>query len=172
MAEYASQLNHLHLRYCKKITDAGVNAITHAMRRLYSLDLSFCSRITSAAIVSLLQLRKETLTELRVQNCPLLDTSNDVAHHSDANRDFSNNGEAGHAIFHALCSVGSLSHLSILDLRNCRRRRSINEGFPCDDTFAQEMLTLRFKQVVPGFFCRPTRPDQALYQDLLNDCQQ
>ncbi len=162
----------MHLRYCKKITDAGVNAITHSMRRLYSLDLSFCSRITSAAIVNLMELRKDTLTELRLQNCPLLDTSSQVSHYSDPNGDLSSHSQAGRAMFNALRSVGSLSHLSILDLRNCGRHRNDNEGFPCDNAFAQGMLTLRFKQVVPDFYRRPTRPDQALYQDLLENCQQ
>lgn len=172
LAECAPQLNHLHLRYCKKITDVGVNAIANSMRRLYSLDLSFCSRISAAAIVELLELRHDTLTELRLQNCSQLDISNDPSYHSESNSESQSHGNAGRAILHALHSVGSLSHLSMLDLRNCGKQRSVNDADPCDELFVQGMLMLRFENVVPGFFRRPIRPDQMLYQELLDNSEQ
>lgn len=69
LAHYVPNLAHLHLRYCKRVTDTGINAITESMQNIYSLDLSFCTRISISSIFNLLEIRSDTLSELRLQNC-------------------------------------------------------------------------------------------------------
>jgi hypothetical protein len=138
------------------------------MPRLYSLDLSFCSRVTSVAILNLLALRQDTLTELRLQNCSHLDITRDLRHHSEFRGNFSGDGQAGRAILNALRSSGSFSQLSMLDLRNCGGHDQGDQGYPGDDPFVQELAVLRFKQLVPGCFQRATRPNYQMHQNLVD----
>eukprot|EP00957_Ditylum_brightwellii_P003069 234529-Ditylum_brightwellii.AAC.1 len=43
------------------------------MHSLYSLDLSFCTRITPSALINLLEIRAGSLSELRLYSCSQLD---------------------------------------------------------------------------------------------------
>lgn len=142
------------------------------MKWLYSLDLSFCSRVTSEAIVNLLEFRRDTLTELRLQNCSHMDITGDPRGGHDSNGSFARDGLAGRALLNALRSGGSHGQLSVIDLRQCGGHRNVNEGYPCGDPFVQGMWALRFKQTVPGFFQRPTRPNHQMYNDLMANLQQ
>lgn len=142
------------------------------MKWLYSLDLSFCSRVTSDAIVNLLEFRRDTLTELRLQNCSHMDITGDPRGGHDSNGSFARDGLAGRALLNALRSGGSHGQLSVIDLRQCGGHRNVNEGYPCGDPFVQGMWALRFKQTVPGFFQRPTRPNHQMYNDLMANLQQ
>jgi hypothetical protein len=152
------------------ITDSGIDAIANSMSFLFSLDLSFCSRITSAAIMNLLSIRQDVLHELRLQNCSHLDFSNednisfiDTILSPDDNRD----GNAGRDLIHALRSIGYNSHLSLLDLRSCGGCDNVSNGYHHDDPFVLEMKTLHFHQVIPGFFQRDAKPDSTLYNNLV-----
>jgi hypothetical protein len=140
------------------------------MKWLYSLDLSFCSLVTSEAIVNLVELRHDTLTELRLQNCSHLDITTDPRR-GHANSSVYRDGLAGRAILNSLRSAGIHGQLSVIDLRQCGGHQNVNEGYPCDNLFVQGMLALRFKQTVPGFFQRPTRPNNQMYNDLMANLQ-
>lgn len=160
------QLNYLHLRYCKKITDEGVCQVAISMQCLYSLDLSFCSHVTFTAILHLLQVRQDSLAELRLMSCSHLDITRDLRHHNEFNGDFSGDGEAGRAIVVTLRSIDKANNLSMLDLRNCGGYE-VDKGYPEEDPFVQGLVALGFKQMIPGFFRRSTRPNRNMYQCLV-----
>jgi len=165
------QLNHLHLRYCKKINDEGISCVTNSMRQLYSLDLSFCSRVTAEGILHLLQVRQDSLAELRLMSCSHLDITRDLRHHNEFPGNFSGDGQAGRAILASLRSLDN-SNLSMLDLRNCGGYQ-VDKGYPDDDVFVQGLVTLGFKQMIPGFFRKSTRANYDLYKCLVEQlsCQ-
>lgn len=127
------------------------------MLNLYSLDLSFCSRVTPASILELLEIRQDTLVELRLQNCSHLDITRDLRHHIEFTGNFSGVGQAGRRILSSLRSCGNGSKLSMLDLRHCGGYDESSGGYPNEDAFVQGVASLRFKQVIPGVFQRPTR---------------
>lgn len=170
IAQKLPQLAHLYMRYCKRLTDAGINAIANAMVNLYSLDLSFCTKLTRSSICNLLESRRETLSELRLQECRQLEIVHDAegyemgrgrqGHISQGARD-------GQAILKSLKSpIGSYlrntsaaqeSNLSILDIRSCGGQPSTDSIYPHSDPFVRGMLSLNFEQRTPGFFARPAR---------------
>jgi len=132
------------------------------MRFLYSLDISFCSRITSSSIVNLLEMRQGSLTELRLQNCRHLDITRDTIRSGSV----LGSGQAGQNIVNALRSSRRPSELTMLDVRNCGGYQ--RNGYPGDDPFVQGMVALRFKQVIPGFFQRPSKPNSEIIKNLID----
>ena len=159
--ESGPRLIHLHCRYCKRITDASINAITNSMQKIYSLDLSFCTRITAASISNLLEIRIGTLSELRLQSCVQLDIA--VNPQSQTNQ-----GLDGMSILNAIQSLGD-SCLCIIDLRNCGGQPSPNENYLESDPFVQGMLSLQFEQIVPGFFSRKARWNPSIQGRLMDE---
>lgn len=155
-------LAHLHLRYCKRVTDTGINAITERMHNIYSLDLSFCTRISVASISNLLEIRGDTLSELRLRNCNQLSiTMNAQSPTAD--------GSAGRSI---LAAIQANDHcLCTLDVRNCGRTL-VQESFRQDDPFVQGMTDLLFDQTVPGFFTRPARWNTNVQRRLLRSLEE
>ena len=147
-------LAHLHLRYCKRVTDTGINAITENMQNIYSLDLSFCTRISISSIFNLLEIRSDTLSELRLHNCHQLSiTTNSQSQTAD--------GSAGRSI---LAALEAKDHcLCTLDVRNC----GVPETYQQDEPFVQGMSALHFDQVVPFFFSRPARWNTNVQRRLL-----
>jgi hypothetical protein len=154
LTQNTPQLNHLHLRYCKKVTDNGVNAIAASMSNLFSLDLSFCTRINMASIVSLLEMRRSTLSELRLQSCHQLTIRRPTiaAHRLEGD---SGEGLDGQALLDVLGQYQSC--LNLLDLRGCGGQSNLSESYPPNDTFVLRMQRLMFQQKVPGFFARPPK---------------
>mmetsp|Transcript_5122 Transcript_5122/g.10840 ORF Transcript_5122/g.10840 Transcript_5122/m.10840 type:complete len:643 (-) Transcript_5122:214-2142(-) len=112
-------LHHFQLRYCKKITDIAIQAISHSMNRLYSLDLSFCTNLSASAISELLHLRAGSLFELRLLHCHQLDIC--VASQSNVRNDRAEHlGTAARLILKALRSNnGDGCQLCVLDARHC-----------------------------------------------------
>lgn len=142
VAEKLPNIVHLHLRYCKRLTDAAVIAITKSMPNMYSLDLSFCTRITVQSISNLLEIRSSTLSELRLRNCHQLSIN---ASQADGG------GSAGRSF---LVTLQAVNHcLCILDVRNCGPRPPASH----DNVFSRGMASLQFDQKVPGFFSRAAR---------------
>lgn len=159
LAQNVPKLVHLHLRYCKRVTDVGINAVTNGMQDLYSIDLSFCTRISSASIMNLLEIRSGTLSELRIRNCSQLNiTMSGLSSNGD--------GNAGRVILGVLQSNVDESCLCILDVRSCGGHTNVEENYPDDDPFVQGMKSLQFEQVVPGFFSRPARWNENVLQRL------
>lgn len=185
IANSAPQLRHLHLRYCKRITDTGINAITHSISNLYSLDLSFCSRITSTSIFNLLECRYDSLSELRLKNCTRLDIlagDDDYRMHDNSNNlsrrgqigSGANGGTAGRLILNAIRANGSDNCLCLLDVRECGGSpppvppQQQPDFYPESDPFVQGMTELQFQQRVPGFFCRRARWNAGVQRRLVD----
>jgi len=128
------------------------------MQDLYSLDLSFCTKITATALFNLLEIRGDSLAELRIQSCRKLDIARDpntppVRPGGDQNEA----GSAGRQILSGLRAHGGESCLSVLDVRHCGGQPGPQDAFPESDPFVQGMVALGFEQKVPGYFARPAR---------------
>jgi hypothetical protein len=134
------------------------------MPYIYTLDLSFCTRITVSSLVNLLEIRKESLTELRLQNCGQLDISVDPEE-LDPNP---NGGSAGRSILNTIRSDGDRCALNILDVRCCGGQPKMMEPFPSNDPFVEGMRSIQFEQVIPGFFSRPARWNQNVQERLVD----
>jgi hypothetical protein len=147
----------LHLRYCKCITDAGVLAIAQSMTDLYSLDLSFCTKVTISALVSLLEIRGRSLAELRLQACCQFEIARDPNGPIVRRGAQYDGGYSGRQILAALRSHDRQCCLSVLDVRMCTGQPSMTTGYPDHDPFVREMAKLSFEQNVPGVFVRPAR---------------
>jgi hypothetical protein len=127
------------------------------MQDLYSLDLSFCTRVTISSIFTLLEIRGNTLAELRLNSCRKLEIARDP-HSPPVQRGQYNGGQAGRQILNALRSHGCSCCLSVLDVRHCGGQSVLNnKGYPPNDPFVQGMANLEFEQKLPGFFARPAR---------------
>ena len=155
MAKSVPRLNHLHARYCKRLGDTGVDAIARQLENLITLDLSFCTKVSPAAIQSLLEVRGGTLTELRLQACENLSIGStqdihDTIHAADI-------GSTGRIIVGALKSLGGRCCLSALDVRDCGGQPRGGAEYSSDDPFVSGMTQIGFQQRAPGFFRRPAR---------------
>lgn len=137
------------MRYCKRITDLGIETIAIKMKELYSLDLSFCTRFTPSSICHLLKAQNESLAELRLKNCSQFQirSGNSNSNTSDAN--------AGPLILNAIRSSPDCA-LSVLDLRNCVKHSTVSRNDPYSESgpFVVGLRELGFVQSLPGFFSR------------------
>lgn len=141
VAHHLPSLRHFWLRYCKRITDAGILSIAHNMFRLESLDLTLCNRITITSISELL-LRVSGLSELRLVGCKGLDLVHEES--GELNR-------AGQELLRSLRRPES--HLSVLDVAHCttgNASRSLQ-------VFVAAMESLGFAHHPQGCFSRPAR---------------
>ena len=145
-----------------------MDAIALNMPNLYSLDLSFCSRLSAAAIVRLLDLHWRTLAELRLQSCNLEISNMD----QDTGR-LHSKSNAGRQILHSLRRHGGGVDgsggccLSVLDVRPSLVG-SHDGVLADDDPFVKGMKTLSFAQTVPCCFVRPARWNPQVEQVLSN----
>ena len=140
VAHHLPALRHFWLRYCKRITDAGILSIAQNMFRLESLDLTLCNRVTITSISELL-LRVSGLSELRLVGCKGLDLV------------LEESGELGRAGQELLSSLRRPeSHLSVLDVAHCLGNTSRSL-----EVFAVAMESLGFVHHPHGCFSRPAR---------------
>ena len=146
------------MRYCKKLTDRSIDSIARGMDHLYSLDLSFCTKLTATSIFNLLDLRFESLTELRLKHCIQLDIAaiNQGPQHQQQQAPAQAGGSAGRLIANAIRTHPDHC-LSILDVRECCGQRSASVPYKETDPFVVGLKAMGFEQRVPGFFSRPTR---------------
>ena len=159
-------LHHLHLRYLKRITDAAVVAIGLKLRDLFSLDLTFCSKVTATGIYRLLDELRDSLVELRLKSCRGLQIGvrSEEGNHrrripGRQGNGTSNRNHAGHWILNALRRRphSKIDHsLCLLDVRGCGGQPGTNLPYTEDDPFAKGLYALQFEQKVPGFFSRST----------------
>jgi len=157
-------LQHLHLRYLKRITDAALVAIALKLRDLFSLDLTFCSKVTAIGIYRLLDELRESLVELRLKSCRGLQIGRPNKHGDNGrrrmvsrqrNNNYSNH--AGHWVLNALRRRphSTVHHtLCLLDVRGCGGQPGHNLPYTEEDPFVKGMSALSFRQIVPGFFSR------------------
>jgi hypothetical protein len=157
LASTVPNLHHLHLRYCKRLTDGAVHAIAKSMRHLYSLDLTFCSRITATSLSNLLEVRHDCLAELRLKSCRNLGIGQDRSSARGGVVVDRNGGRDGRLILRAIQSRPTTHCLCILDVRDCGGQPSPTEDYPLDDPFVVGLKAMEFEQRVPGFFSRQSR---------------
>lgn len=166
-------LQHLHLRYLKRITDASIVAIGQNLHQgLYSLDLSFCSRLTAMGIYQLLDSCRHCLAELRLTSCSNLQIGrqeeDDEFHDratSGARRHGNGRDHAGYWILNALQRPYGATLLSsqynhalcMLDVRGCGGQPVPDGAYPDKDPFVVGMVALQFEQKIPGLFARPAK---------------
>ena len=105
ITKHLPQLLHFQMRYLKKITDESLTAISLRLTELFSLDVSFCTKLTFVGLNKLLA-GCRSLSELRLYSCSQL-------------------SEEGGQIMsgHQHQFVQSLRHSNIafLDLRKCQQ---------------------------------------------------
>lgn len=156
------QLSHLQARYCKRISDAGVNAITRHLGNLYTFDLSFCTKISPDAVSSLLEIRGRTLAELRLYSCHNLSIGIPL----DGSEP--NGAHVGNVILNALRSHGDACCMSALDVRGCggQPNNGVDE-YRIDDPFVVGLTEMGFQQRVPGYFVRSARWNTQIEQRLI-----
>lgn len=157
IAQSFRQLLHLQLRYLRRITDASIEAISSMLPSLYSLDVSFCTKLSINAIAKLLQERSDSLAELRLYSCRQL------------NLEGGNTGAVmpnGRRLTQALGSVRESSILSILDLRKCDEESSLVR----DGAFLRDMSNLCFFEELQGFFRRPAAWSDRVIHQLSESC--
>ena len=163
-------LQHFDLRYLKRITDTAIVAIALNLRDLFSLDLTFCNKLTAEGIYRLLDELRHTLVELRLKSCRSLQIGqigtpqHEVNEHEQRRRigqqRNSNHDHAGHWILNALrrpphCKTDH--SLCLLDVRECGGQPATPLPYPENDPFVKGMSALNFEQRVPGFFRRNTK---------------
>jgi hypothetical protein len=148
-----TQLLHLQLRYVRRITDSSLKSISQCMPWLYSLDVSFCTKLTLEGLSQLLIERCNSLSELRLYSCRNL------------NIEATNNGReagivpvvsGGLQLVRALQSVRNVSVLSFLDLRECQQ----HDSFSRDATMFKAIVELGFRETLHGLFIK-----QAFWND-------
>jgi hypothetical protein len=136
------------------------------MSELYSLDLSFCSRVTASSIFNLLEIRFDCLTELRLKSCNKLDIVREHDQGPLASRQRVDSARcSGQVILNAIGSHADHC-LCVLDVRDCGGQPS-PEPYPDTDPFVEGMRHLQFEQRVPGFFSRPARWNTSVQRRLV-----
>mmetsp|Transcript_29095 Transcript_29095/g.55156 ORF Transcript_29095/g.55156 Transcript_29095/m.55156 type:complete len:577 (+) Transcript_29095:1589-3319(+) len=173
-----NQLLHLQLRYLRRITDASLEYISHRMSGLYSLDVSFCTKLTVVGLTRLLTEKCTSLSELRLYSCRQLDVEggslmmmmNNGGGGGGGGRNNNNGGNNGHGgvgggrrFVKALRSLRGRSILSLLDLRECQH----HEPFARDDVFLDGMAGLGFDETLHGLFVRPARWNGEVMRQLV-----
>jgi hypothetical protein len=159
-------LQHFDLRYLKRITDTAIVAIALNLRDLFSLDLTFCNKLTAEGIYRLLDELRDSLVELRLKSCrslqigtPQHEVINEQRRMIDQQRN-NDHDHAGHWILNALrrpphCKTDH--SLCLLDVRECGGQPATALPYPENDPFVKGMSALNFEQRVPGFFRRNTK---------------
>jgi hypothetical protein len=149
-------LQHLHLRYLKRLSDTSLIAIANSFRSLHSLDLSFCSAISASGIYRLLNQCRNHLAELRLKSIRNLDVAYSSRQQTNERND--RRDHTGHWILNALRPIvhSNIHHaLCVLDVRHCGGQPSVDQPYDKKDPFVVGMSKLNFAQTVPGFFSRP-----------------
>jgi hypothetical protein len=139
-----------------RVTDAGVQAIAHSLRSLFSLDLSCCPNVTNASLAELLLLSASHLVELRISRCRGLDlVTRPEVHRRHRHLPPGEMGDAGNAILKALRRPDC--RLSLLDVSTGGHKvdEQLNERDEELRLFASAVESLGFSHCPAGFFSRP-----------------
>mmetsp|Transcript_44975 Transcript_44975/g.137367 ORF Transcript_44975/g.137367 Transcript_44975/m.137367 type:complete len:555 (+) Transcript_44975:482-2146(+) len=163
LSQAVPQLQHLHLRYVRRITDVSLNAIADHMQSLSCLDVSFCTKLTAPSLGTLLQ-RHKVLSELRLYSCYQLDVTIPRGHGERDQVD----GGAGRALFEAVMANDE-SCLNVLDLRGCTGRYRTGQERDDDETFRRGMASLGFEQKIAFFFVRRARWNAQVRKRLVQE---
>lgn len=147
------QLVHLKLRYVRRITDTSLETISQKMPVLYSLDLSFCTKLTISGVCRLIT-SCTSLSELRLYACRQLNIGNVVSP-----------SHGGRQLARAL--KNSDSSVSFLDVRECHSQFELPASRP--ETYSKSMLDLGFDEKLTGIFIRPARWNDRIREQLVSN---
>jgi len=147
------QLVHLKLRYVRRITDASLETISQKMPVLYSLDLSFCTKLTISGVCRLIT-ACTSLSELRLYACRQLNIGS-----------VGSTSNSGRQLARAL--KNSDSSLSFLDVRECHQQ--LEPPTSRDETYVKSMLDLGFDETLTGIFIRPARWNDRISRQLVSN---
>jgi hypothetical protein len=142
-----TRLLHLQLRYVRRITDASLKSLSQYMPWLYSLDVSFCTKLTIEGVSQLLIERCNSLSELRLYSCRSLN----IESMDNVGTGGASAVSGGHQLARALQTVRGRSTLSFLDLRECQQY----ETYARDAIWIRSMVGLGFNESLRGLFIRP-----------------
>ena len=156
------RLVHLQLRYVRRITDVSIDAIACRMTWLYSLDVSFCTKLTIRGLAQLLQTKCDSLAELRLYSCRQLDLEGRSAVNGGRGGNVGGMVGGGRRLVQALQSVRDQSILSFLDLRECQQ----HEPFARDDLFLSGMTELGFSEPMNGIFVKKAQWNSRVMEQL------
>ena len=156
----ASQIEHVNLRYLMQLTDSCTPALVDKMTNLRSIDLSFCTKLSTAALTHMIR-NAPALTELRLWNCHQIDLTirqSSVLAQGESNSNFDEaerNGADGRLLVNSIQSRSiEKSRLILLDLRKFVGHHRSHKTGEVDPTFLQGMSNLGFEQKVELFFTR------------------
>ena len=157
----ASQIEHINLRYLIQLTDICIPAIVDKMNNLRSIDLSFCTKLSTASLAHVIK-NAPVLTELRLWNCHQIDVtilkSPGLAQgQSTSNGDEGDrNGADGRLLLNAIqARSAQKSRFLLLDIRKCVGRHRNHKTREIDSAFLHGMSDLGFEQKIELFFTRP-----------------
>ena len=169
---HVPQLHHLNLRSCRMISDGAIHIVSHGMRTLYTLDISFCPKVTISSVCLLLRLRGDTMAELSLRQChsiylSLIAAGNREDEQVDAVRSH-NEEEMALPCDDIVCSLeshGRRCSLSVLDMRYECGITSTRAG---ELLIAEDLLSLGFCQGPVGYFHRPAIWNQSVARRLIS----
>jgi hypothetical protein len=146
----SSQIEHINLRYLRRLTDNCIPVLVDNMANLLSIDLSCCTKISTTSLSHLLEFAP-SLTELRLWNCHQIDVT--IPHDDEGGL----NGADGRVLLNAIQSRSDRKcRFVTLDLRGCIGRHRDHKTRKDDITFYNRMAKLGFEQKVKLFFTRST----------------
>jgi len=135
LCEYVPNVHHLNLRYLRKITGLALESIGRGFKQLYSLDVSFCVKLTETAVGGLL-FDLPSLNELRLFSCAQLSVE-------------------GITTWWRATLISERSCLSILDLRGCIPPNSLN--FLTEKDTSPDGEFRAFDELTENYFTRDAR---------------
>ena len=147
----------MQMRYCGLLTDVAITALARSLRSIYSLDISFCTRITVRALVELLHFRSKSLFELRLYRCRQLDFRDSVGMRRPVQNMTSATSPTSDSFLKALKKD---TCLSVLDLRQCAPFLS-GKTLAANHSFSRRMKKFGFSENVSGFFTQKPRWDEG-----------
>ena len=160
----ACSIEHLNLRYLRRLTDDGIYTIVNKMSCIQSIDLSFCTDLSTSLLAYMLEF-SPSLTEVRLCNCHQIDVTiprvsgTDQSTTGSADTESGPCGANGRALLNAIKSRSpKKSRFVLLDVRKCVGRHRHHDTRQADDIFMKGMANIGFEQKVELFFTRSPMP--------------
>ena len=167
MCIHVPQLHHLNLRFCRLISDDAVHLVAQRMQNLYSLELSYCPKVTAYAVTNLLHLRGENLAELYLHHCRNLHVIRGTSTAPNPHQAYQDETVGLSMISDALRAHGGRCSLSVLDIRCCCGPADDSEPFEDNSRFVDELSFLGFEQKANGYFSRSAVWNEATRRRLV-----
>ena len=146
-SQHAPNIHHLNLRYLRKITSASLESIASGLKQLYSLDVSFCVKLSDTSVGGLL-LDLPGLSELRLFSCTQLSVD-------------------GIMTWWTRALMAGRSCLSVLDLRGIHRIPRDSLRFLTDANVEGDFRP--FDEYVDNYFTRDARWEKEAEKEVKDE---